>query len=298
VRERITIEQLRTFIACVEQGSFSGAARKLKRTQSVVSQTIAHLERQVGGALFDRSGRLAVVTDHGRALLSDARAVTSGVDGFMVRARELAEGREFELGIAVDVLFPMDLLTHAVGAFHQAFPKTRLRLHRESLGAVLQPVIDEECGLAVMGPQPDVPESLSAQPLLEIPAVTVAAPSHPLAAHEGLIPQALLARHVQLVVMDRSRLTAGHDFGVLSPLTWRLGDLATKQAFLRAGLGWGHMPRPHVEADLAGGALVLIRVEGFPFDAPHFAMRSVYRKDTPPGPEGRWFLERLRMLTA
>ena len=75
--DAVTLDQLRTFIAAVEQGSFSAAGRKLKRAQSVVSQTLANLEGQLGLALFDRSGRYPTLTDDGRALLENARAVAA-----------------------------------------------------------------------------------------------------------------------------------------------------------------------------------------------------------------------------
>jgi DNA-binding transcriptional LysR family regulator len=291
VAERITLEQLRIFIACVEQGSFSGAGRRLRRSQSVVSQAIAHLERQIGVALFDRSARLPVVTSHGRALLADARAAAHSADGFAQRARALAEGCESELAIAVDMMLPLDWLTRAAGAFHEAFPKTRLRLHRETSGGPLQPVLDEACRIGVLGPRPDLPDSLVAQPLLEVPVVTVAAPSHPLAGHAGVIPRAVAARHLQLVLVEPR-----HDDPMQLPLTWCLSDLGIQHAFLRAGLGWGCMPRPHVQADLEAGLLTALQMEDQPADPPHFAMRSVFRKDAPPGIEGRWFLERLRAL--
>src|ERR1700758_5218971 len=70
--------------------SFSAAGRRLGRAQSVVSQTLAHMEGQLGIRLFDRSKRIPVLTEAGRALLPDARAVTGNIDSFKARARGLA----------------------------------------------------------------------------------------------------------------------------------------------------------------------------------------------------------------
>jgi len=78
----VTLDQLRTFIAAVDEGSFSAAGRKLRRAQSVVSQTLANLEAQLGVRLFDRSARYPRLTEQGRSLLADARAVADNVDGF------------------------------------------------------------------------------------------------------------------------------------------------------------------------------------------------------------------------
>jgi DNA-binding transcriptional LysR family regulator len=71
--------QLRTFIAAAEQGSFSAAGRKLRRAQSAVTQTLANLEGQLGVILFDRSARYPMLTEDGRALLQNARAVADQI---------------------------------------------------------------------------------------------------------------------------------------------------------------------------------------------------------------------------
>src|SRR3546814_4017091 len=58
-----SIDQLRIFIAVAEAGSFSAAARRLNRAQSVISYAIANLEEQLGGiALFDRSAHRPALT--------------------------------------------------------------------------------------------------------------------------------------------------------------------------------------------------------------------------------------------
>lgn len=294
----VSLDQLRTFIAAAEEGSFSAAGRKLRRAQSVISQTMANLEAQLRVSLFDRSARYPVLTDQGKALLGEAKAVVNGMDAFKARARTLSEGLEPELSVAVDVMYPMASLTDAVGAFRQAFPTTPLRMYVEALGAVVQPVLDGVCRIGVIGSMPVVPEGLDAERLPEVPMVTVVAPNHPLARHKGVLRGKDLERHVQLVLTDRTALTAGSSFGVFSPLIWRLADLGAKHAFLKAGFGWGHMPLAMVQADLDVGKLVRIRLEIHQPETPGIAMYAVYRKDAPPGPAGRWFIDRLQRFTA
>jgi DNA-binding transcriptional LysR family regulator len=155
-------------------------------------------------------------------------------------------------------------------------------------------VIDRRCSIGVIGSLPIVPDELRAEQLCEVPFVTVVSPSHPFAAKRGIISAAVLAKHVQLVLTDRTSLSEGRDYAVLSPLTWRLADLGAKHAFLRAGLGWGHMPLHMVKADFDTGTLVKVRVEGM---SNNFAMemKVVFRKDEPPGPAGRAFIAKLRM---
>ena len=172
---------LRTFIAAAETGSFSAAGRRLGRAQSVVSQTLANLEGQIGVRLFDRAGRLPKLTDAGRVLLAEARAVAGGMDRFKAQARGLAGGLEPELSVAVDVMFPMRTLTCAVAAFREAFPFTPLRLSVETLGAVIDPVQDGRCAFAIMGTLPLLPAHFARERVFGIRLVTVVAPNHPLA---------------------------------------------------------------------------------------------------------------------
>src|SRR5436190_5114083 len=291
--EAITIDQLRIFIAAVDEGSFSAAGRKLRRAQSVVSQTLANLEAQLGVKLFDRSARYPKLTEEGRSLLIDARSVADNVDEFKARARAMREGLEPELSVAVDVMYPMEALTRAAAHSGKAYPHTPLRLYVEALGGVIKPVLDRNCSIGVIGSLPLVPDELRSEPLLQIPLVTVVSPSHSLAKIRGVVSASAIAKHVQLVLTDRTVLSKGRDFGVLSPLTWRLADLGAKHAFLKAGLGWGHMPLHMVKADLERGALVKIRVEGAA-RATALPMKVVFRKDAPPGPAGRSFIAQLK----
>jgi len=292
--DALSMDQLRTFIAAADEGSFSAAGRKLGRAQSVVSHTLANLEQQVGLALFDRSQRYPRLTDAGRALLVQAREAAGSMDAFKARARSLAAGLEPELAVAVDVMFPIATLTCAVKAFHEAFPATPLRLFVEALGAVVQPLLDGRCRIAVIGSLPEIPADCAAEYLMAVETVTVAAPDHPLAQVDGPVTHEEAANHIQLVLTDRSALTQGRDFGVQSSKVWRLADLGAKHAFLRAGLGWGHMPLHMVEADIENGSLVRIELMVHPTLGPGFSMHAIHLKEQPPGPAGRWFIDRLK----
>ena len=290
----VTLDQLRTFIAAADQGSFSAAGRKLRRAQSVVSQTLANLEGQLGVKLFDRSSRYPVLTDAGRSLLHDARSVADNIDAFKARARSMHDGLEPELAVAIDVMYPMNAVTCAAIRSRDKYPHTPLRLYVEALGAVIRPVLDGLCSIGVIGSLPIVPEELQSEHLMDVIFTTVVSPAHPLAKTKGPVSRSAIAKQVQLVLTDRSTLSDGKTFGVLSPLTWRLADLGAKHAFLRAGLGWGHMPLHMVADDIDRGRLVKIRVEGFqPRDA-LLAMNAVYRKDAPPGPAARTFIASLK----
>ncbi len=92
------------------------------------------------------------------------------------------------------------------------------------------------------------------------------------------------------MLTDRSTLTEGRDFGVVSRRSWRLADLSAKHALLREGIGWGNMPSAMVEADLASGALVRLAMPDNP--AISYRLSAIYRRDRPPGPAASWLLRR------
>ncbi|WP_175769578.1 LysR family transcriptional regulator [Burkholderia cenocepacia] len=288
----VSLDHLRTFVAAADKGSFSAAGRAIGRAQSVVSQTIANLEAQLGVALFERVGRYPRLTMQGENLLADARRVVLDADALKAKARSFSAGLEPELSIVVDVMFPQQCLTDALGSFKQRFPSTPLRLHVEALGRVAELVLNGQCSLGITGTLPVLPSGLAAERLFSEEMVTVVAPGSPLAARQGPIAFRELLDETQLVLTDRSALTSGVDFGVQGKNIWRLADLGAKHAFLRAGLGWGHMPLWSVNDDLETGRLVRIDLEGP--SAGLMPFQATYPADRLPGPAGRWLLERFR----
>lgn len=289
----VSLDQLRAFIAAVDEGSFSAAARKLRRAQSVVSDLVSGLEAQMAVQLFDRSARYPTLTPAGTVLLADARSVIAGIDFMKARATGMSSGLEPELSVVVDVLFPIAAITEAANEFRSLFPTIPLRLFVEALGATHQRVLDGTATVGVAALLPDAPSSLGGECLAGVTIVMVAARHHPLTLFKGKIPRSELAKHVQLVLTDRSNLSDGVEFGVMSSSTWRLADLFAKRAFLLNGLGWGGMPAHAVERDIAEGDLVELSIQDVPTSGVIVPMCAIYRTSAPPGPAGRWFIDRL-----
>lgn len=286
-----TLDQLRIFLAVVDEGSFNRAARAQGRAISAISYGMAQLEAQLGLTLFAREGsRRPVLTREGQALLADARAVAADVDGLLARVRGLDAGLEAELSLTVDVMVPGDVLAAVLREFQRVYPTVPLRLHVEALGGVAAMLIDGRSSIGIAGPAiVDLP-GLAREDLGSVELVPVAAPGHPLA-RSGVLPGES-ARHLQLVLTDRSPLSEGREFSVFSPNTWRLADLGAKHALLREGLGWGNMPRHAVAADIAAGALVVLDLPERP--GIDYRLHALWRSDCPPGPAACWMREAFR----
>jgi DNA-binding transcriptional LysR family regulator len=283
-----TFDQLRIFLTVVDEGSFASAARRLNRAVSVVSYGIANLEAQLGIVLFDREGtRRPRLTEAGRSVLAEARTVAGGIDGLKAKVKGLLDGLEAEVHLAVDVMLPARRLGQVLRAFAATYPTVTLRLHVEALGAVAGHVLSGTAIVGVSGPLASGIDGLEAASVGSVAMVPVAAPDHPLARYEQ-IPPGAGREHVQLVLTDRSPLTDGRDFAVVSPRTWRLADLGAKHQLLREGIGWGNMPLPLIEPDLVAGTLKRLVMPDDPGGMYRFS--GIWRRDRPPGPAASWLI--------
>jgi DNA-binding transcriptional LysR family regulator len=294
--DAVSLDQLRSFIAAADEGSFSAAARKLLRAQSVVSEAIGNLEDQIGVQLFDRSGRYPKLTPAGSIILADARGIVTGVDLLKARAKGMSAGLEPELSVVIDVFYPIDAVTQVAKEFRQKYPGVALRIFVEALGGAIQPVLDGRCSIGVIGSLPVIPDTFTHERLPGIVFLMVAAHDHALASYRGKIPKEVLAKHTQIVLTDRSELSSGREFGVMSSATWRLADLFAKHHFLLKGLGWGGMPLHAVRKDLEEGRLAVLPIEDVPPDGLTLPMSAVWQTKSPPGPAGRWFVDRLKQI--
>lgn len=289
-----SLEQLRLFLAVADHGSFSAAARKLRRTQSSVSHAVAVLEQQLGIALFDRREWKPRLSAAGSALVDRARAMIEDAATLQMQAGQLAGGVEPEISLVVDVIYPLGWLIDALKAFRAEFSSTAICLKIEALGAVADPVLDRSSHFGIMGTLPGALVGLERLRIGHVQLIPVAAPAHPLAQRRGPVPTRDVAPHEQIVLSDRSERTRGRDYGVLAESKWRVADLGAKHALLRAGLGWGFMPLPIVQSDIESGALARLALEyRLPNDG-RLPLHVIYRQGEPPGPAAMWLIERLK----
>lgn len=289
--DALTLDQMRTFVAAAEGGSFRAAAARLSRVQSAVSHAIGNLEAQLGISLFDRSGHRPVLTPAGRSLLEDARAILLKVDCMRARARGLGEGVEIALSVVVDTLFPIATIGAALRDLHDVYPSVGLKLSVAPLGGPLAALREGRATLGITLGEDFRDPHIELEALSSVPFLAVAAATHSLAARgadKKPISTGELADHLQIVLEDPTPLSEGRDYGVLSPGTWRVSGQDVKHALILAGLGWGRLPLWAVERDLAEGRLVRVAATALGRQG-EAAMQAylAHRTDEPLGPAAR-----------
>lgn len=286
--DAITLDQFTVFLTIVEEGSFAAAARKLGRAQSAITYAVQKLEDQSGVILFDRSAYRPTLTDQGRALLPRIQRVMDDIGAFRVHAQTISKGIEAEIVLVVESFLPLSMIAPALRRFHAEFPMVQLRINAVPSQNPAQHLLDHQADLGLFllmsNPQPNLDSLLIA----EIDFVAVAAPEHPLAKLPPLFPNEAMRDHLQIVVSEPKTANDGTVYGVVGVDQWRVSDVRLRNDLVKQGIGWGSMPRPMVEADLARGDLVELRPAQWDSSdtMPRFKTVVARHKDKALGPAG------------
>ena len=291
----LTLDQLRVLVTIEETGSFSAAGRKLQRAQSAISHAVQSLESLQRVQLFDRSSRVPVLTEAGRALAAQARQVLRQAELFERTAGALAQGLEPELTFSVDNMVPSGPVIDSLAALQARFPDLAVTLFTEALGGAERRVRSGSAALGLCLLMPNQAQDLQAYPVTSIELVPVAAPSHPLAQEKRRLEREVLAEHVQLVLTDPEN-QSGPSYSVVSPRVWRFVDLGRRLDFLIAGFGWATMPLHLVEQHLKSGELKRLPIDDpavLPGSIPIYA---VHQRNRPLGTAARSLLQDIRSM--
>ncbi len=188
---RMSLEQLRVFVAVAEREHVTRAAEALHLTQSAASAAVQALERHFGVRLFHRAGRGIALTEAGRLLLGEARGVLARAAAAERALAELSGLRRGRLLVQASQTIASYWLPRHLVAFRARFPAIELALAIANTEAVAHAVAE---GIAELGfVEGEVAEpSLAGEVVAEDRLAIVVAPGHPWAAIPALAPQRLL----------------------------------------------------------------------------------------------------------
>jgi DNA-binding transcriptional LysR family regulator len=334
-RSALTPDALAMMDAIAKAGSFAAAARELGKVPSALTYAVRQLEDALDVLLFDRKSGQAQLTAAGDELLREGRRLLAEMDAVANRVRRVACGWETQLTVAADGVISRLTMFELCEAFYALRPTegsdegpvaapggseaanapprgaasaselggpgTRLRLRTEILAGTWEALLAGEADLAIgvgsaaLAP----PAGIALEPLGEIDFVFAVAPHHPLASHDGPIPDAAIQRHRAVAVADSARRR--------EPLTYHLlpgqdvFTVASVQAKLEAQvrcLGCGFLAEPVAREHIRAGRLVVKPVQReTPRAQMHYAWRAAAAPDPKKPPQGLalgWWLQQLR----
>lgn len=247
-----TLEQWQVLQAIVECGGYAQAAEALHRSQSSVSYMVAKLQEQLGVTLLEIDGRRARLTANGEALLHRARELLGDAFQLEQLAGSLGDGWEPQVGIAVDSLFPTDLLIQALRDFEPVARHTRVTLEETILSGSEDALLEQRVDIAIVS---RIPPGFLGDALMDIGFVAVAHPCHPLHALGRELEADDLSRHLHIVVRD-SGTASPRDLGWLnSTQRWTVTSPHTRLEMLSGGLGFGWVAEHKLQPQLEQGLL-------------------------------------------
>jgi DNA-binding transcriptional LysR family regulator len=251
--------------------TFTEAARRLHVSQPALSQSLTELERRLDVALFERSGRLRLLTAEGREVAGFARAVLAQAADLSreLDARKRGEGGILRVGM-IDAA-TLYILPGAVRSFRAAHPQVGLHLEVASSTALLAKLRQFELDLAfIVGPVDD--RTLHAWDVRREP-LYLYAPSGdrraPQDAEWALYPAGSQTRALIDAALARLRVSPR--------VLLESGNPQVLRQIVALGLGWSVLPRAVGEAGprplrpwrprpIAQRALLGVRRRGAPED--------------------------------
>ena len=144
----LDVDQLRTFIAISETGSFTKAAEVVNKTQSAVSMQMKRLEERLERPIFSRDGRASKLTEDGQRLLDYARRIVK------LNVETLAAFSDAELSGRVRMGVPDDYadryLPEIMARFSRGYPAVELSVICEPSVDLLKRIDANEIDLAII----------------------------------------------------------------------------------------------------------------------------------------------------
>jgi DNA-binding transcriptional LysR family regulator len=251
-----TSDSVRIFLAVLDHGSFSAAARALGRVPSAVSMAIAQLEAELDLTLFDRSGRDPRPTDAARALEPRARHVASELRRLQADALALHGGLERRLTLAVVPELIAGRWSAPLAVLAREFPSLEVEVLSAPQADALRLLHDGSVHLALVFERERLDDREAFQEVGNELLVAVVAPGHPLLADGAPRLEDLIDAR-QIVVAGRSSPGRDPRF-VHARDVWRVDSHLATLNLVQAGLGWAYLPRALVQPLVAAGSLVEI----------------------------------------
>jgi DNA-binding transcriptional LysR family regulator len=150
----MNLRQLACFVAIVEEGSFTRAARRVGITQPSLSQHVRSLEEELGGAVLERLPRGVALTPAGRTLLPEARAALRAVERGRRGARAALALEAGDLEIATVLSMAVGLLPRYIRLWHQRHPDVGIRLQEFRHRSLLEEAVEQGVADFAIGPLP------------------------------------------------------------------------------------------------------------------------------------------------
>lgn len=202
------LEQLRIYLAVVENASFTKAAEALYISHSTTSRTVSALEESLGVRLLTRCSRSVSTTEAGRLLYNEGQGLLAQADALEAAVRAAADTVSGSLTVA-----SVDLFSPRLAALYQDYgrrcPEVALNVEKKGLSEILERVERQSADLGVTFSYalPDRLDGLCTRTITRETFCLICAPDNPIAAKQSVRPEELSGENYVSVGAQRSGFT-------------------------------------------------------------------------------------------
>lgn len=250
-----TLRQFSTFLAAIESGSISAAARRNNLTQPAASQQLRGLERILGVRLLDRARGRMVPTAAGEAVLAPMRRVQAALDDVIATAANFRSGDAGRVRLGTGATACIYLLPTVLARLRQSTPGLDLTIATGNTPEILRRIEAGELDIGLVTMPVAAPPSIAARPLLHDQLVALVpdamAPGTP-----TIEPTQLAA--LPLVLYEASGTTRTivdawfRRAGCAARPVMQLGNVEAIKAVVAGGLGASVLPGIALPVPVAG----------------------------------------------
>ena len=249
----LDFERLKAFRAVALEKSFSRGARRIFRTQPAVSQTIAHLEKQVGQRLFERLGRTVELTAAGQVLFEHVQQAFRTLEGAQAQLDALGGLKQGLLRIGASDTTTCYVLPPVLRQFRAQYPGVEIVISNRPSPAILHQVLAHEIELGMVT-LPVRHAGIVVREAVTREDVVICSPRHPLAGRRRLKMNDLAAH--PLLLLDRGSNTRTfidgrfHAAGIVPKIAMELASIDAIKQLVQLDLGISIVPRVAVEGEV------------------------------------------------
>ncbi|TQI79567.1 DNA-binding transcriptional LysR family regulator [Serratia fonticola] len=252
-------DNIELFLAVVDHGSFSAAARALRRVPSAVSMGIANMEAELGFQLFDRAHREPVPTALAQALAPHARLIAEQLKQLQIHAIELSQGLESRLSIGVASDINSSGLLAAVKTLAARYPLLDIEVLTAPQDEVLHLLHQQRIGLCLAFGGLNVNSQEQFHLVGNESLVATLGAQHPALGCMGaeLFLEDLV--NVRQIVVASRDLPMADRRPQIAESFWCTDSLPMALSMVEAGLGWGNFPLSLTAPLLEQGRLIRLK---------------------------------------
>jgi DNA-binding transcriptional LysR family regulator len=180
------LRQLEYFVRVTEEANFTRAAERVHISQSGISAQVRQLERELGEALLDRSGRTVRLTQAGSTALPYARAALQAVEDLRLAIDQLTGLVRGQVTVGMVSGCSIPVVAELLAEFHERFPGVGITLTEGGSDRLVALLGEGRLDLAVVGSAGTATPGVEVAVLIDDALVAAVCPDHPLAAHDAV----------------------------------------------------------------------------------------------------------------